>query len=43
MSVKIPKGYSESVYRKRTEQNGQKKMYERTNNDLQNIDIKLKI
>ena len=41
--LKIPKGYSESVYRRRTEQNGQKKKYKRTNNDLQNIHIKLKI
>jgi hypothetical protein len=39
-SFKIPKGYSESVYR-RTDNT--KKKYKRTNNDLQNIHIKLKI
>jgi hypothetical protein len=36
MSLKIPKGQSESVYRRRTDN----KM---ANNDLQNIHIKLKI
>jgi len=29
--------------KKDTQHNGQKKKYKRTNNDLQNIDIKLKI
>jgi len=46
-SLKIPKGQSESVYRRRTEQTTQwpkeTKKYKRTNNDLQNIHIKLKI
>ena len=35
-SLKIPKRQSESIY-------GQKKKYKRTNNDQQNIHIKLKI
>ena len=33
-SLKIPKGQSESVYRRRTDNTGQKKKYKRTNNDL---------
>jgi len=42
----IPKGQSESVYRTRTDNtmvNGKQKKVKRTNNDLQNIHIKLKI
>ena len=44
-SLKIPKGYSESVNQidKRQKQNRQKKKDKRTNNDLQNIHMKLKI
>ena len=43
-SLKIPKGLSESVYRRTGRQhNGLKKKDKRTNNDLQNIHIKLKI
>ena len=43
-SLKMPKGQSESVYRRRTDNhNGQKKKYQRTNNDVRNILIKLKI
>ena len=43
-SLKIPKGQSETVYRRRTRQhNGQMKKHKRTNNDRQNIHIKLKI
>jgi hypothetical protein len=43
-SLKIPKGYSESVYRRRTDNTMTKrKKYKRTNNDQQNIHIKLKI
>jgi len=38
-SLKIPKGYSESVNR---QHNGQKKKYKRTNNDLQNVTHKTK-
>jgi len=41
-SLKIPKGQSESVYRRR-QHNGQKKKYKRSNNDQQNIHIKPKI
>jgi len=33
-SLKIPKGQSESIHRRKTQQNGQKKKYKRTNNDL---------
>ena len=40
-SLKIPKGYSESVNRRRTDNAMAKR--KRTNNDLQNIHIKLKI
>ena len=43
-SLKIPKGKSESVYVRRTDtkqHNGQKKKEKRTNNNLQNIHIKL--
>jgi hypothetical protein len=43
-NLKIPKGQSESVNRRRTNNTmTKKKMYIRTNNDLQNIHIKLKI
>jgi hypothetical protein len=43
-SLKIPKGQSESVYRRRTDNTmAKRKKYKRTNNDLQNIHIKLKI
>jgi hypothetical protein len=44
-SLKIPKGQSESVYRRRTDNTmaKQKKKYKWTNNDLQIIHIKLKI
>jgi len=43
-SLKIAKGQAESIYRRRRRQhNGQLKKYKRTNNDLQNIHIKLKI
>ena len=38
-SLKIPKGYSESL-KKNRQRNGQKKRDKRTNNDLQNICIK---
>ena len=42
-SLKIPKGQSESAYRRRTDNKmAKKKKYKRTNNDLQNIHIKLK-
>ena len=41
-SLKIPKGQSESVYRRRTD-NTMIKKDKRTNNDLQNIHEKLKI
>ena len=37
-SLKIPKGQSEYVYRKRTE--NKRKKYKRTNNDLQSIHLK---
>jgi len=40
--MKISKGQSGSVYRRRTD-NIMAKEYKRTNNDLQNIHIKLKI
>jgi hypothetical protein len=39
--LKIPKGQSETVYRRRTDNTMAKR--KRTNNDLQNIHIKLKI
>jgi hypothetical protein len=40
-SLKIPKGYSESVNRRRTDNAiAKRKKYKRTNNDLQNIHIK---
>ena len=43
-SLKIPKEQSESVYRRRTDNTMDKrKSTKRTNNDLQNIHIKLKI
>ena len=43
-SLKIPKGYAESVNRRRTDNTMTKiKKCKRTNNDLQNIHIKLKI
>jgi len=42
--LKIPKGQSESVYRRRTDNTmNKKKKYKRTNNDQRNIHIKLKI
>jgi len=40
--LKIPKRQSEFVYR-RTDNTMAKKKYKRTNNDLKNIHIKLKI
>ena len=43
-SLKIPKGKSESVNRRRTDNTvAKKKKDKRTNGDLQNINIKLKI
>ena len=43
-SLKIPKGQSETAYRRRTDNTmAKKKEDKRTNNDLQNIHIKLKI
>jgi hypothetical protein len=53
-TLKITKGQSESLYRRRTDNtmakrqknrqyNGQKKRDKRTNNDPQNIHVKLKI
>ena len=43
-SLKIPKGKSESVYQRRTDNTmAKRKKYKRTNNDLQNIHTKLKI
>jgi hypothetical protein len=43
-SLKMPKGESEYVNRRGTDNAmTKKKMYKRTNNDLQNIHIKLKI
>ena len=41
-SLKIPKGGNQNPYTEE-EHNGQKKKYKRTNNDLQNIHIKLRI
>jgi hypothetical protein len=42
--LKIPKGQSKYVYRRRTNNTmAKRKKYKRTNNDLQNIHIKLKI
>ena len=42
--LKIPQGQSESVYQRRTDNTmAKRKKYKRTNNDLQNIHIKLKI
>ena len=42
-SLKIPKGQSACVYRKKDRHhNGQKKKYKRTNNDLQHITHKTK-
>jgi hypothetical protein len=43
MSLKIPKGYSESAKSKKDKQhNGQKKKDKRTNNDLQSVTQKTK-
>jgi len=43
MSLKIPKGYSESAKSKKDKQhNGQNKKDKRTNNDLQNVTQKTK-
>ena len=43
-SLKIPKGQSETVYLRRTDNTmAKRKKYKRTNNDRQNIPIKLKI
>ena len=43
-SLKTTKGQSESVYRRRTDSTMTKgRKYKRTNNDLQNMHIKLKI
>ena len=43
-SLKMPKGQSESVYLRRTDNTmAKKKNYKRTNSDLQNIHIILKI
>ena len=43
-SLKIQKGNQNShIEEEQTKQNGQKKRYKRTTNDLQNIHIKLKI
>ena len=42
-SFKIPKGQSEYVYRRGTDNTMAKENVQRTNNDLQNIHIKLKI
>jgi hypothetical protein len=43
-SLKISKGQSEFVYRRRTNNTmAKKKKYKRTNNDLQNIHKKLKM
>ena len=39
-SLKIPKGQSESSYRRRRDKTMAKKKYKKTNNDLQNITIK---
>jgi len=44
MSPKIPKGHPEFVQRRRTDNTmAKRKKHKRTNNDLQNIHIKLKI
>ena len=43
-SLKIPKGGNQNRKSKKNRQhNGQEKKFKRTNNDLQNIHIKLKI
>jgi hypothetical protein len=43
-SLKIPKGAIRiRILKKNRQHNGQKKKYKRTNNNLQNIHIKLKI
>ena len=42
-SLKIPKVYSGYVNRRRTDNTMAKKKYKKTNNDLQNIHIQLKI
>jgi len=43
-SFKTPRGQLESVYRRRTDNTmAKRKEYKVTNNDLQNIHIKLKI
>jgi hypothetical protein len=45
-SLKIPKAKGVTrihISKKNRQHNGQKKKYERTNNDLQNMHIKLKI
>jgi len=43
-SLKIPKGYSEAINQRRTDNTmAKKKKYKRTNNNLQNITQKLKI
>ena len=42
-SLKIPKGQSESVYRRRTDNTMAKEKDKGTNNDLQNIHEKQKI
>ena len=42
-SLKIPKGQSESIYRTDNTMAKRKKKYKRTNNDQQNIHIKLEI
>ena len=43
-SLKIPKGVIRiRISKKNKQHNGQKKKYKRTNNDLQNIHLKLKI
>ena len=40
--LKIPKGQSESVYRRTDNTMSKRKMYKRKNNDRQNIHMKLK-
>ena len=42
-SLKIPKGKSDSVYRRTDDIMAKRKKYKRANNDPQNIHIKLKI
>jgi hypothetical protein len=42
-SLKIPKGVIRIRISKNSQHNGHEKKYKRTNNDLQNIHIKLKI